>query len=93
MPTPLAPSSGPLDLTSIPAVVAFLANTPFASKSVTYLPGGTVNFLYRIHLLVPYEGSQTIILKHAQPFVKDWMDTAIEMDRQVRARVTRVASS
>ena len=93
MPTLLALSSGPLDLTSIPAVMAFITNTSFTSKSVTSLPGGTVNILYQIHLLVPYEGSQTVIFTHAQMFVKDWMDAAVEMDCQVRARITRAVSS
>ena len=81
MPTP---SSESLSLTVVPAVEAYLANTPFAGQSVTYLMGGTVNYLYRIHLLVPFEGRQTVILKHAQPVIKDWQDTVWDLRRQVR---------
>ena len=78
------PCSQPVELMSVPAVEAFLVGTPFASQSITVLPGGTVNYLYRIQLLTPFEGSQTVVLKHAQPFWKSSLSTAWEVERQVR---------
>jgi hypothetical protein len=86
MPTP-SPSSEPLKLTSVPAVEEFLAKTPFASRLVASLTGGNVNHLYRVHLLVPFEGSQTVVLKHAQPVLKNSGDITWVLERQVRARV------
>ncbi|KIL65075.1 hypothetical protein M378DRAFT_77370 [Amanita muscaria Koide BX008] len=77
------PCSQPVKLLSVSAVEAFLAGTPFASRSITVLPGGTVNYLYRIQLLTPFEGSQTVVLKHAQPFWKSSMSTAWEVERQM----------
>ncbi|KAI9456939.1 kinase-like domain-containing protein [Boletus coccyginus] len=84
MPTP-APSSHPLKLTSVSAVEAFLAGTPFASRSIADLTGGYVNYVYRIHLLIPFDGSQTVVLKHAQPFWKIPIGQcgAWEVERQV----------
>ena len=83
MPTTRAPFSEPFKLMSAPAVGAFLAGTPFASRSITDLTGGYVNYVYRIHLLTPFEGTQTVILKHAQPFLKSSVDSALEVGRQV----------
>ena len=83
MPTSL-PCSQPVELTSVSAVEAFLACTPFASRSVTALPGGDINYLYRIQLLTPFEGGQTVVLKHAQPFWKTSLGTAWEVERLVR---------
>jgi 5-methylthioribose kinase len=83
MPTP-APCSQPVKLTSVSAVKAFLAGTPFASRSITELTGGYINYVYRIHLLKPFEGSQTVVLKHAQPFWKSSAVTSWEVERQVR---------
>ena len=82
MPIPLRS----VDLMSVPGVEAFLAGTSFASRSIAVLPGGTINYLYRIHLLTPFEGSQTVVLKHAQPFWKSSVTTSWEVERQVRLR-------
>ena len=80
-----APCSQPVNLMSVFAVEAFLAGTPFASRSITELTGGTVNYLYRIQLLTPFEGSQTVVVKHAQPFCKNAVVGSWEVERQVRA--------
>ena len=86
MPKPTASPNVPPSLTSVPAVEAYIANTRFAGRSVTYLTGGNINYLYRIHLLVPFEGKQTVILKHAQSVVKNWEGTVWDLKRQVRNR-------
>lgn len=85
MPTP-APSSQPVKLITVSAVEAFLAGTPFASQSITDLTGGNINYLYRINLLTPYDGSQTVVLKHAQPFWKSAVGNPWEVERQVRTK-------
>jgi hypothetical protein len=84
MPTP-APSPHPVKLTTVSAVAEFLAGTPFASQSITDLTGGTVNYLYRIHLLTPFDGRETVVFKHAQPFWKTSVETPWEVERQVSA--------
>ncbi|RXW19490.1 hypothetical protein EST38_g6355 [Candolleomyces aberdarensis] len=89
MPIP-TPSSESLSLTSGPTVEAYLANTPFACQSVTCLTGGTINYLYRIQLLEPLEGSQTLILKHAQQVTKVWEDTTWDLKRQASRELSRV---
>jgi len=75
-----------VELTSVSAVEAFLVGTPFASRSITDLTGGYVNYVYRIHLLQLFEGNQTVVLKHAQPFWKSLVGTSWEVERQVRAK-------
>jgi 5-methylthioribose kinase len=79
------PCSQPVKLVSVSAVKAFLADTPFASRSITELTNGKVNYVYRIHLRTPFEGSKTVIFKHAQPFWKSSVVRSWEVERQVRA--------
>lgn len=88
MPSPVL-SAHPANLTSLSAVEEFLAGTPFASRSITDLVGGTINYVYRIHLLTPFEGSQTVVLKHAQPFWKGSTGTCWEVERQVNTIIRR----
>lgn len=71
------------DLTTIPNVQAYLQNTPFASNTITALSGGTANYAYRIHLAAPVDGQSTLVLKHAQPYVKNLASIAFDVDRQV----------
>jgi hypothetical protein len=78
--------SQPVELITVSAVEAFLAGTPFASQSIAVLPGGTINYLYRIQLLKPFEGGQTVVLKHAQPFWRCSVSTAWGVERLVRTR-------
>lgn len=72
------------DLTTISAVKAYLVGTPFASHTITSLSGGTGNYAYRIHLSIPYEDQQTLVLKHAQPHVKNLTTISFGLERQVR---------
>ncbi|KAH8835611.1 kinase-like domain-containing protein [Flagelloscypha sp. PMI_526] len=60
--------------TSIEAVKAYLVNGPFAASSVHLLQGGTANFLFRIVLETPYEGRNTVALKHTADFLKGDLD-------------------
>jgi len=78
--------SKPVKLISVSAVETFLDGTPFASRCITDLTGGYINYVYRIHLLTPFEGSQTVVLKHAQPFWKSVVGNSWMVERQVRAK-------
>lgn len=82
MPTP-AHSSDPVNLTSVSAVSAYLVGTPFAGQSIADLSGGFINYVYRVHLLSPFEGNQTVVLKHAQPSSKLRTDLECGPERQV----------
>lgn len=57
------------DLSDVSGVLAYLQETTFASSDATVLSGGFGNFTYRLHLRVPYEGHDTLVLKHAKPYV------------------------
>jgi 5-methylthioribose kinase len=81
-----SPCSQPVKLVSVSAVKAFLADTPFACRSITELTGGHINYVYRVHLQTPVEGSKTVVLKHAQPFWKSSVVKSWEVGRQVRAK-------
>ncbi|GLB43504.1 putative phosphotransferase enzyme family protein [Lyophyllum shimeji] len=70
------------DLTTVAGVHAYIATTPFASSAVTILSGGTGNFAYRIHLDVPFQGQETLVLKHAEPYVKNYRSMPFSLDRQ-----------
>ncbi len=72
------------DLTTPEGVLAYLATTPFASASAELLSGGTTNFVFRLQLNAPYEGRQTLILKHARPYVARLPDFPLPVSRQVR---------
>ena len=85
IPTP-DPCSQPVKLTSLSALEAFLVDTSFASRSITDLTGGYINSVYQIHLQKPFEGSQTVVLKHAQPFWRSSVTDSCGVERPVRAR-------
>jgi hypothetical protein len=73
-----------MDLTSIYGVQVYLARkTSFASHAITRLSGGSANFTYRVHLSAPFAGRSTLVLKHAQPYVKDLPTVAFGLERQV----------
>ena len=43
-------------LTTESGVKAYVADTPFASHTISSLSGGSANYTYRIHLSNPYKG-------------------------------------
>lgn len=57
------------DVATITGVRKYLADTRFASDTITVLSGGFANFTYRIHLNDPFDGKGTFILKYAAPYV------------------------
>lgn len=72
------------DLSTTAGVQAYLATTQFASSIVTSLTGGSGNFAYRLHLLTPYNGKTTLVLKHARPYVATAASIPFAIERQVR---------
>ncbi|THH05169.1 hypothetical protein EW145_g4991 [Phellinidium pouzarii] len=71
-----------LELSDPNDVLTYLADTPFASTRAESLTGGNANFVFRLHLAVPFEGrDQTLVLKHAKPW--------IPMDKTIKFAVER----
>lgn len=60
-----------------------LSKTPFASTEVVPLSGGITNYVYRLWLKNPYEGRESLVLKHARPYVKNYLTLAFATERQV----------
>jgi 5-methylthioribose kinase len=95
--TPISGSNG-LDLSSERDVLTYLENTPYNSTDVIPLSGGTVNYVFRLKLVAPYLGRETLVLKHAKPYVKDCHMIQLGLDRQVSGasgetlRLSRVMS-
>ena len=73
-----------LDLATEEGVRAYLAKTPFAIADIDPLSGGSANYVFRLHLLTPYRGHETLVFKHAKPYVKDSQEIAFTVERQVR---------
>jgi hypothetical protein len=73
------------DLTTVTGVRRYLADTDFASDTITVLSGGFANFTYRIHLNDSFEGKETFILKYASPyFAASGGAIPLATERQVR---------
>ncbi|THV06613.1 hypothetical protein K435DRAFT_815972 [Dendrothele bispora CBS 962.96] len=58
-----------VDLSNVSELKEYLEITPFACDDFEVLSGGTGNFVCRIKLRSPYEGSSTAVVKHAKPYV------------------------
>lgn len=76
------------DLTEPQDVRGYLSKTPFASTEVVPLSGGSANYVYRLYLKNPYEGRDTLVLKHARPYIKDHLTLAFTTERQVSGFLT-----
>ncbi|KAF9532105.1 kinase-like domain-containing protein [Crepidotus variabilis] len=70
------------DPSSILGVREYLRNSPYDCTDIEELSGGTANYVFRLKLIQPFEGRETLVLKHAKPFVKDHKDFAFGLDRQ-----------
>ncbi|KLO10107.1 hypothetical protein SCHPADRAFT_892579 [Schizopora paradoxa] len=81
-----------LDLSKPANVVTFLADTPFACTQADVLTGGNANYLYRLHLVQPYDGCSTAVLKHsrATAATSHLVDIPLPLERQeIEAEVLR----
>ena len=74
--------SGP-ELATEEGVLTYLKTTPFAAEKVTQLVGGTGNYTYRVDLQASYAGRNTVVVKHAKPYVKDARSIPFPIERQV----------
>ena len=70
------------DLTEPQDVHDYLSKTPFASTEVVPLSGGTANYVYRLYLKKPYEGRDSLVMKHGRPYIKDFSALAFSTERQ-----------
>ena len=59
-------------------------NTVFKTTHVIALSGGTANYVFRLKLATPYLGRETLVLKHAKPYIKQDHLIPFGLDRQVR---------
>ena len=72
-----------LDLSNPQHVSQYLSATPWAAKSVTPLSGGYTNFTFRIELAEPYQGQETVVLKHGKSYVSVTDGSSLSVERQV----------
>jgi len=82
-----------IDLTTPQGVVVYVAPTPFACAKAEPLSGGSANFIFRLHLITPYQGRSTLILKHATPYAARIPEFSIPVSRQVGQRFKATGSS
>ena len=71
------------DLTEPQDVRGYLSKTPFASTEVVALSGGNANYVYRLYLKNPYEGRDSLVMKHGRPYVRSNSTIALATERQV----------
>ncbi|KAI0931259.1 hypothetical protein AcW1_001289 [Taiwanofungus camphoratus] len=72
-----------LDLATAEDVLVYVAETQFASKEATPLTGGFGNYAFRLHLHVPFQGHDTVVLKHAKPYIPGLREMEFAVERQV----------
>jgi hypothetical protein len=85
--------SNDLNLTTERDVRAYLEKTPYKSTDIIPLSGGLTNYVFRLKLVTPYLGRETLVLKHATSYVKDYQMVAVELDRQVSGVYSRTENT
>ncbi|PFH50964.1 hypothetical protein AMATHDRAFT_60170 [Amanita thiersii Skay4041] len=71
------------DLATVDGVRDYVKGTPFSSSGeIVMLSGGFTNFVYRIALDEPFRNKATVVVKHAKPYVKDWVELPLGLSRQ-----------
>jgi hypothetical protein len=77
-------STAKFDLTTTYGVKGYLEGTAeFASCGpITKLSGCTANYAYRVALGKPYMGKNTVVIKHAEKYVKDMTTLPFDVSRQ-----------
>ncbi|KAF9074970.1 hypothetical protein BDP27DRAFT_1381023 [Rhodocollybia butyracea] len=70
------------DLADVAELKEYLQGTPFASSGIDILTGGTGNFACRLHLISPYQGQSTLVLKHAKPYIFTARNWPFSLERQ-----------
>lgn len=72
-----------LDLSKPGDLLQYLLGTPFASFKVVPLSGGNANYLFRLYLQSPYDGMQTLVLKHGKACPSGDETFSFSVERQV----------
>lgn len=80
-----ATNASAFDLTTEAGVEGYVDNTPYACTRAEALSGGLGNYAFRLHLRQPYEGHETVILKHSRPYVKALTHIPLDIGRQVKS--------
>lgn len=63
----------------------WLQGTRYASKSITPLSGGTVNFTFLVNLKEPLDnGTEKVVVKHSETFVRHTPSYKVSLTRIVR---------
>jgi len=79
-----ATSSPQHDLSTEEGVRAYITGSPWTSTEIMPLSGGNANYIFRLRLATPFRGRETVVLKHAKPYVKSMKDVHLMQERQVR---------
>lgn len=72
-----------IDLSKPDDVLQYLSGTPFASSHVVPLSGGNANYLFRLYLQSPYDGMQTLVMKHGKALPSGDETFSFSVERQV----------
>ncbi|CCL98113.1 uncharacterized protein FIBRA_00107 [Fibroporia radiculosa] len=75
--------SSSTDLSTATGILTYIADTPFDSDTAVPITGGFGNYVFRLHLRTPLHEQDTVVFKHAKPYVPGWPTMAISLDRQV----------
>lgn len=82
------------DLATVAGVQAYIVDTPFDSTiSIWPLSGGYGNYAYRLTLSEPFREQNTVVLKHAKPYVAAFQEMAFSLERQVCAHIRSISVS
>jgi len=77
-------ASKQLKLNTEDGVLALFAGTQFASERAEKLSGGWSNYVFRLHLLAPFKGKSTVIVKYTPPYLAAFGEhVKFSVERQV----------
>ncbi|TCD68090.1 hypothetical protein EIP91_011543 [Steccherinum ochraceum] len=72
----------PMDLATPKGIVAFLESTDFASVVAIPITGGYGNYVFRVALKKPYQGRETLVVKHGKPYIPGNENFKFAVERQ-----------
>lgn len=75
-----------LELSKPDDVLRYLSETPFASSQAEPLCGGTINYVFRLYLRIPYGGMRTLIMKHGKGWPSGHETYSFSVERQAGRR-------
>lgn len=73
-----------LNLSTVDGIRSYLQkDLSLDVESVESLSGGRINFVWRAKLGTPYEGRNSIVVKHAEPFTAIDQSASVAVERLV----------